>query len=227
MAFRDVWKLAQDQRNKCIECEPRHALVCLIMTDRQGTFGDLTRLVRLLEADPPKIRLGPHRDEQIASPIGSFLLREANRGLLAAAREDVATGHRTCTGNEPFEVGEIVQRMLDDRDDPDKVRQHFDAFVPQYEVTLKVYPAHYLGYKFDEIGSLRSTWNIIHAYGDDATKAAMKAFVESLRDYHAERGETLAATWLSQVMEPPDKPMDRFLYQVILTPVNKPEETKN
>jgi hypothetical protein len=48
-----------------------------------------------------------------------------------------------------------------------------------------------------------------------------------LRDYHAERGETLATTWLNQVMEPPAKPVDKYLLELLLTPVEEPGDKKN
>jgi hypothetical protein len=113
--------------------------------------------------------------------------------------------------------------MLKVKDNPRELSRELAKFMPLSEQLLKAYPNFAMPERFDDITRLRAVWNVVHAYGDDQTKASYRKYIERLRDEFAKRADPVTVKWLDQVMKEPGKPPEKYVVRLRLADPEKPE----
>jgi hypothetical protein len=200
--------------------EPRDALLCGVLSQPGITFPELTPLVRRLRE---KLRGAGQGDDDSGNELEAFLLAPEQKALwLALVRENEAL-HRSRNGPGHFEADDLVDTMLTNRGDPTEVGRALAKFMPLAEELLKGYPNFAMPERFDDITRLRAVWNVVHAYGDDQTKASYRKYIERLRDEFQEREDPVTVKWLDQVMEKPGNPPEKYVVRLQLGEPEKPE----
>lgn len=217
-ALRCVWHLTNDRMAKC---EPRHAVLCSTLC---VTLPSYQRLARFADSARAAMRGRPQWDDGTPNVMEAFLLDNQNKGLRTSVLESTEAVFRANRIPEARQWGEDAQRCLDNKNDPNEFLKHLAALMPAYEKTIKGYPSYAVADRYSDMNDLRFVWNAVHAFGNAQAKADFKTFVVSLRDDFGKRGDTAAVKWLTQVMEKPGDPPDRFIYTITIGPPDGQEE---
>lgn len=114
-----------------------------------------------------------------------------------------------------------MDEMIGNKDVESAFDRSLAEFVTLSDKLLKAYPNFAMRERFSDVGRLRVVWNVVHAYGDEKSKAAYRKYIDGLRKYFEERGDLVTVKWLDQVTETPGKPPDKFVVRLRL---GEPEE---
>jgi hypothetical protein len=117
-----------------------------------------------------------------------------------------------------------AQHILEFRRGPATFTRLFDAYLPRCKDSDSRALPQDRGWLYAEMRFLRAMWNMVHAYGDQESHAAMKACCLSLRDDFAAQSDRLAVQWLDQVMAKPGRHPSFFT--VTLVPMETESSAK-
>jgi hypothetical protein len=162
-------------------------------------------------------------DDGLAMEIQAFLLAPENMALWKAVVDASEALDRSRTGQAHFDNADRVDALLRNSDDRRNFNRILAEFMPQSEKLLKGYPGYAMPERLDDILALRVVWNIVHAHGDDAAKAAYRKFIEDLRQHFAKRADKVTVKWLDQVMKEPGMPPEKYVVRLQLGAPEKPE----
>lgn len=212
LALRHVWFSVKAGEGAF---EPRHAILGMVLGDTGITLpllGDCALAILRKQKEP-------HWPEDLTEgEVPEFLLDERNKALwVALAAESVALD-RSRTGDEWFNAEDLVQSLLENKENSEKFERNLDVLMPLCEKLFKSYPDYALAERFLDTYRLRSVTNIVQAYGDEVAKTKWRAFVTKLHDFYKARSDVVTATWLREVKENPGEPPEKYLLRFKIVP---------
>lgn len=217
---RSVWDRADSMGDNWAHAEPRHAIflevLCAVPT------GYRLEISALQSETPLRKDVAPARDGE--TKIVLFLKDPARASLREAALAIRAHTDKLYENEEYATSSFDAQKILEFRREPAKFKRLFDAYLPRCDNSVNRALPHDRGWLYAEMRFLRAMWNMVHAYGDAESQAAMKARLVSMRSDFAAQSDQLAVRWLDQVMAKPGRHPSFF--SVTLVPVKDKKPAK-